>query len=284
MDLEIYNKAKICKYLEFYKKNLSKEEYKKVLKQFKLSLKLGNASLAKTLLQRRGFIFVDSVRVDSNVDYKSDNETYTVYFYPADKSIIFYNVTRSHQHKGCENNDGFNNILACTSGGGLLDLTVCTVSPTITVTVTDKKISGISSNIKVSSYVYMCCRDAFGSRYYGDCTEKTGGINEDFFAVIYTGDIISGECRRLFNSLCRDGGINCTGCGDCVYFLARNNLKFPENGDQCKGYAEENDYTGAISYDSSNNTLKVTFPVMEVWAGSYSTFFQYETTSVEVKV
>lgn len=285
MDLEIYNKAKICKYLEFYKKNLSKEEYKKVLKQFKLSLKLGNFSFAKTLLQRRGFIFVNTLGVTTIVNYDKDTEVYTVVFSPMDVNIDFY-VTKALQ-LDYFSTDRFK---FCTSGHRMT-LGVCDITPTLSVTILKGKITGIVSEIIIKSYIYECCNGSWN--YYGNKTveEGEGYGSYEFFAPVYdeNNTIIKGESVKVFNKLCKDNGVNCVGCQDCVYFLSSQNLHFIGE-DQCYGEPDVNDNnydSGSIEYDSSTNNLKVSFPTMQVWAGGGgddSGKFQYEYTSVEVKV
>jgi len=279
MDLEIYNKAKICKYLEFYKKNLSKKEYKKALKQFKLSLKLGNFSFAKTLLQERGFIFTDTVGVGSEISYDSTTETYTVTITPFSKIVNFYPAKKYDS--------------SCTAKPITLTLQVAVITSEIKLTISDGKISSfISSYLKIEAFIFDCCHFGSYNLYtggylYDNDVPVIGSKSDDFFTPIYdeNKNITRLETNKFYFDLCKDGGINCTGCEDCVYFLSRYKLAFTGD-DHCKGHTEENNETGYIEYDSTDNHLRLSFPIMQIWAGggdANSGKFQYVSDPIEVK-
>lgn len=267
MDLQIYNKEKASKYLDFYKKNLSKKEYKEILKKFKNSLKFGNFSLSKILLQSRGINLPEEGTVNINIDHFGDIHSIAIGIIGKSISIeVPYNIDN------CEYIRNEKLLLADFTGAILLH-------------VENNKIEMQDLNtMSVTGYIYKC-HDCEGTTYYEETsTANTKRDSEKFFVLSsIENNITKFEASKLFFKFCLEGdqtSVNCTGCKDCVYFASRYNINF--EGGNCNGYAEENGDTGFIEYNSDNHMLKISFPEMYLIAGGETINFKYPTKEVKV--
>lgn len=267
MDLQIYNKEKTSKYLEFYKKNLSKKEYKEILKKFKNSLKFGNFSLSKILLQSRGFSLTKESSLDIYISYVDGIIVIILSFIGESISIdVPYNSS------SCEYIREEHLLLADFRAA-------------VSLQIEDGKISMSEPNsMSMTGYIYKChyCDD---TPYYEETsTRNSKSDSVNFFGpASIDGNITKYEVNKMFFKFCLEEGqtsVNCTGCEDCVYFASRYNIKF--EGGNCNGYKEENGDTGFLTYNSDTHILNVTFPEMHLFAGGIKKNFRYPTKEVKV--
>jgi len=271
MDLQIYNKEKASKYLEFYKKNLSKKEYKEILKKFKNSLKLGNFSLSKILLQSRGINLIDYVDVDISVT-NNNNIYYTVIIKPNSKSRNI-DVPLRYEYNDCL--------------GSIEKLNIADINSKIELDIEDGKFTIYENYIEIKKYIYEC-KNCNGKYIYNNTPAKDNKEILKFFNPVYDDnkDIISLETNKIKSILCQDGGYNCAGCKDCVYFISGYSIKFSndgnDNNDYCNGIIEDSGETGYIGYNIVTNILNISFPPMKVSTNGYLTIFQYESKTINL--